>query len=63
MQAAFLLFLIFPPPASGSDVLTFLHRPRTARAPDTNEPLGMQRIHINIVFFNIFPYLNEFPVY
>src|SRR5215510_13747092 len=49
VQAAFLLVVLFPPPAAGALGLTLLHCARAGRAADRQEALIVQRIDRNAV--------------
>src|SRR4051812_7372623 len=62
MQTAFFFRLIFPPPAAGPKVFTFLYRPCARHTANAWEAPVMQGIVRYIILFNIGLYLVKRPI-
>src|SRR5208283_3829836 len=62
VDAAFLLRVLFPPPAAGAFVLAFTDGPRARRAADAGVALRVQRMHRNLVLNRVGFHLLRAPI-
>ena len=63
MQAAFLGFRVFPPPASGADILTIVYRAGAGGATDAGIAFVMQCVVRHIELFDVVPHILLGPIH
>ena len=63
MKAALLVQLTFPPPPTGTDILSGFYGPGTWLTANAGKSPVMQKIIGNIILFDIIPHLLFGPVY